>query len=69
MCDTDEDMDKDGIQNNVDNCPYVVNPDQLDTDGDKKGDVCDPDDDNDGVPDSTDSCPKVSNAGKPHSFQ
>lgn len=56
-------MDKDGIQDDRDNCPYSFNADQLDTDGDGFGDICDNDDDNDGVPDATDSCPKVKNSG------
>ena len=36
----------------VDNCPDVANADQLDTDGDLAGNVCDDDDDNDGLLDS-----------------
>ena len=35
------DTDKDGIDNNVDNCPSVANPDQTDTDSDGIGDACD----------------------------
>jgi len=35
------DYDKDGIQNQIDNCPFASNPDQKDTDGDGIGDVCD----------------------------
>ena len=33
-----------------------MNPDQLDTDNDGRGDLCDSDDDNDGVSDSKDNC-------------
>jgi hypothetical protein len=35
------DSDGDGICDDVDNCPRVYNPDQADSDGDGKGDVCD----------------------------
>jgi hypothetical protein len=35
------DSDKDGYTDNVDNCPYVYNPDQVDKDQDGVGDVCD----------------------------
>jgi MYXO-CTERM domain-containing protein len=45
----------------VDNCQFVPNTSQLDTDGDKMGDACDPDDDNDGVLDVNDNCPTVRN--------
>jgi len=37
-----DDWDGDGIPNEIDNCPWVYNPDQLDSDGDGKGDACDP---------------------------
>jgi hypothetical protein len=46
------DKDGDGLANNIDNCPNDANVDQLDTDTDGKGDVCDIDDDNDGVLDA-----------------
>ncbi|UCF90241.1 MAG: DUF4214 domain-containing protein [Desulfobacterales bacterium] len=36
------DTDGDGIPNTADNCPTVFNPDQLDTDGNGTGDICDP---------------------------
>ena len=41
---TDKDTDQDGIHNACDNCPAVPNVDQIDTDGDGKGDACDPPD-------------------------
>jgi hypothetical protein len=52
------DVDRDGVPNGTDNCPTVPNPDQLDTDGDRRGDGCDPDDDNDSIADLRDECPK-----------
>ena len=36
------DIDADGTDNDVDNCPNDYNPDQSDGDGDDIGDVCDP---------------------------
>lgn len=36
-----KDSDRDGILDNVDNCPKKANPDQKDSDGDGIGDVCD----------------------------
>jgi len=38
-----DDRDGDGFANDVDNCPDVYNPDQLDFDDDGLGDPCDPD--------------------------
>jgi len=34
------DMDNDGVPNEVDNCPSVYNPDQLESNGDGFGDAC-----------------------------
>ena len=51
------DADDDGVADDVDNCPNAANPDQLDSDGDLSGDVCDTDDDGDGVADSSDAFP------------
>jgi YD repeat-containing protein len=47
------DADGDGISDEDDNCPANSNVNQLDTDSDGLGDVCDPDDDNDGLSDLT----------------
>jgi len=61
---TPVDTDKDGVNDDTDNCPDVPNPDQKDTNNDGVGDACDPalpDKDNDGVPDATDNCPDVAN--------
>ena len=57
-----DDADGDGIANAIDNCPAVANQNQLDTDSDGQGDVCDTDDDNDGDLDTADNCPLIANS-------
>ena len=56
-------MENDGdvVLDTIDSCPIIDNTDQLDTDEDGIGDVCDTDDDDDGVEDSLDNCPLIAN--------
>jgi hypothetical protein len=60
-CEQSCDVDNDGIFNSLDNCPDIANPQQVDTDGDAVGDVCDSDIDNDGIINSQDTCPAIAN--------
>ena len=64
----DNDLDNDGVLDNVDNCPAVANANQLDSDHDGIVNVCDSvnnnDSDGDGVPNNTDNCPSVSNTNQ-----
>jgi hypothetical protein len=53
---TDVDDDEDGIEDEADNCPLVVNPGQVDTDLDEAGNDCDDDDDGDEILDEADNC-------------
>jgi len=61
-----QDADGDGVPDALDNCPSISNANQLDSDVDGQGDVCDPtptfpDSDADSIIDTTDNCPLVSN--------
>ncbi|SHG90279.1 thrombospondin type 3 repeat-containing protein [Winogradskyella jejuensis] len=55
------DADGDGIPDDSDNCPDIVNTDQSDIDGDDIGDLCDDDIDGDGVLNMDDNCPETAN--------
>jgi len=50
------DNDGDGVDDLIDNCPLVANPEQENFDNDSLGDLCDSDDDGDSVSDSADYC-------------
>ncbi|WP_299884084.1 choice-of-anchor B family protein [uncultured Lacinutrix sp.] len=54
------DQDNDGVADISDNCPEASNPDQLDSNDNGIGDVCD-DRDGDGVMDNIDNCPNQAN--------
>ena len=70
------DSDGDGIQDDVDNCPNIANPNQVDIDSDGIGDACDlcPSDpantcdpgdvDGDGIQNTADNCPGKANANQ-----
>lgn len=49
------DIDSDGVADELDNCVNIANTDQLDVDGNKRGDACD-DFDRDGIINSKDNC-------------
>jgi len=48
------DTDNDGIPDTNDNCTLVINPAQIDSDGDRFGNYCDPGFDNSGVVNAAD---------------
>ena len=53
------DPDDDGIITDEDNCPYIWNVNQLDSDSDLIGDACDDDIDGDEIINSNDDCPFI----------
>ena len=55
------DVDGDGIANDIDNCPEKYNKNQADLDEDGIGDVCDDDVDGDGDLNDADNCPLIAN--------
>jgi hypothetical protein len=74
-CGQEQDVDCDEVLDfgipNYDNCTYMCNPGQENSDGDFMGDACDPcpsdmanDLDNDGICGDVDNCPAYPNAGQ-----
>ncbi|MCH7879532.1 MAG: thrombospondin type 3 repeat-containing protein, partial [candidate division Zixibacteria bacterium] len=59
---TQPDFDNDGVPDACDNCPLMFNPDQIDSDANGIGDLCDSiDTDGDGLFNFQDNCPQVFN--------
>ena len=69
-CSNGADADSDGFADECDNCPQIVNADQLDSDLDGLGDLCDPcpgssaDPDGDLIQSCVDNCVSVANSGQ-----
>ena len=61
MCirDSEKDQDSDQIPDKKDNCISIYNPDQIDSDNDGIGDICDDDIDGDGVLNSVETSDKT----------
>lgn len=55
-----DDPDGDGHLQS-DNCPFHNNPEQINADGDLRGDACELDSDQDGIIDDLDNCPLIAN--------
>lgn len=69
-CSNSLDSDKDGVPDVVDNCPTAPNPDQLDTNNNGVGDVCDRsmlDMDGDSISDDIDNCIATPNTDQKNS--
>ncbi len=58
VLDCTRDIDEDGVDDDVDNCPNDASPGQEDFDGDNIGDICDDDIDGDQVPNDSDAHPR-----------
>ncbi|NOX69121.1 MAG: hypothetical protein GXP15_08035 [Gammaproteobacteria bacterium] len=57
--DPNEDLDDDGVNAVLDNCPATPNTNQADMDDDGIGNACDADIDGDGFANNVDNCPRI----------